>query len=163
MSASSGFVLNDDMYAAAQPISWISPSGGTEEHMVGGWRQHGLDKAAQGEADWVDDLELEGALEFSGPAPMSGHAPTHKPRILVLYGSLRPESFSRKLALECAVSNKPHLPTLSCLKRACLSSRGWEVMRVRASDLDMSLDHAANSREVGQRREGLQSPRAAPA
>src|SRR5690606_38386600 len=33
-------------------------------------------------------------------APGSGDGGAHAPRILILYGSLRPESYSRKLALE---------------------------------------------------------------
>lgn len=38
------------------------------------------------------------ALEI--PDPLQLGAATHPPRILILYGSLRPQSFSRKLALE---------------------------------------------------------------
>lgn len=39
------------------------------------------------------------ALEIPDPLRL-GAAATHAPRILILYGSLRPQSFSRKLALE---------------------------------------------------------------
>ncbi len=41
------------------------------------------------------------SLELPTPDRLTVEAPsTHKPRILILYGSLRPQSFSRKLALE---------------------------------------------------------------
>ena len=38
------------------------------------------------------DIPTQDKLDVSGPA--------HPPRILILYGSLRPQSFSHKLALE---------------------------------------------------------------
>lgn len=59
------------------------------------WRPHVLSDDA---ADWVKDLELSGAATFLPP----GTTKTHKPRILVLYGSLRETSFSRQTAYECA-------------------------------------------------------------
>ncbi|WP_202844839.1 arsenical resistance protein ArsH [Luteimonas saliphila] len=43
---------------------------------------------------------LTGALELPDPARLDPVGPRHPPRILLLYGSLRPASFSRKLALE---------------------------------------------------------------
>ncbi|MBT2767809.1 arsenical resistance protein ArsH [Stenotrophomonas sp. ISL-67] len=44
---------------------------------------------------------VRGALGIpSASALEAGPAPAHPPRILILYGSLRPQSFSRKLALE---------------------------------------------------------------
>lgn len=59
------------------------------------WRPHVLSEGAD---DWVKDLDLSGAASFSPP----GATKTHKPRILVLYGSLRETSFSRQSAYECA-------------------------------------------------------------
>ncbi|MGO3128353.1 MAG: arsenical resistance protein ArsH [Luteimonas sp.] len=40
------------------------------------------------------------AFRVPDPATLQVHTRTHPPRILILYGSLRPTSFSRKLALE---------------------------------------------------------------
>lgn len=59
------------------------------------WRPH---LVADDAADWVKDLELSGASSFTPP----GATTSHKPRILVLYGSLRETSFSRQSAYECA-------------------------------------------------------------
>ncbi|MCD9087662.1 arsenical resistance protein ArsH [Stenotrophomonas sp. SY1] len=39
-------------------------------------------------------------LPEPGTELLAGNGPGHRPRILLLYGSLRPESYSRKLALE---------------------------------------------------------------
>ena len=41
-----------------------------------------------------------GALELPDPARLDPAGAHHRPRILLLYGSLRPQSYSRKLALE---------------------------------------------------------------
>lgn len=41
-----------------------------------------------------------GAVDKPSSIALSASSHTHQPRILILYGSLRPESFSRKLALE---------------------------------------------------------------
>ena len=43
---------------------------------------------------------VPGALDVPHPSKLSLDGPEHPPRILILYGSLRPQSFSRKLALE---------------------------------------------------------------
>jgi len=43
---------------------------------------------------------MPGAAAMPDPEAFSPGAPGHRPRILILYGSLRPQSFSRKLALE---------------------------------------------------------------
>src|SRR5690606_584155 len=43
---------------------------------------------------------MPGAVAMPDPEALSPGAPGHRPRILILYGSLRPQSFSRKLALE---------------------------------------------------------------
>ena len=45
---------------------------------------------------------VPGALDVPSAAKLNdpGWQPPHRPRILILYGSLRPQSFSRKLALE---------------------------------------------------------------
>lgn len=40
------------------------------------------------------------ALQAPDPHKLAPDGPQHPPRILILYGSLRPQSFSRKLALE---------------------------------------------------------------
>ncbi|KAJ0400641.1 hypothetical protein P43SY_000926 [Pythium insidiosum] len=60
------------------------------------WRPHATSPPA--EDDWVQSLDLAGAATFVPP----GARLTHRPRILVLYGSLRQTSFSRCLAYECA-------------------------------------------------------------
>lgn len=60
------------------------------------WRPHVVPE--DDAADWVKELELSGAASFVPP----GAVKTHKPRILVLYGSLRETSFSRFAAYECA-------------------------------------------------------------
>lgn len=84
MSSTSGIDLtNEKLYTAASTISWTSPVTGAEErHDIGNWHAFQLPKAEG--IDWVDELELDGALGFSPPLPEG--APTHKPRILVLYG-----------------------------------------------------------------------------
>ena len=70
---------------------------------TGGWLQHrdpiGVVASGPGN-DWVTPLAepLAAARDFEPP----GCLKTHRPRILVLYGSLRESSFSRKLALETA-------------------------------------------------------------
>ncbi|KAF1728130.1 arsenical resistance protein ArsH [Pseudoxanthomonas mexicana] len=43
---------------------------------------------------------VPGALDVPHPSKLNLDDPKHPPRILILYGSLRPQSFSRKLALE---------------------------------------------------------------
>ncbi len=43
---------------------------------------------------------VPGALDVPHSSKLSLDGPEHPPRILILYGSLRPQSFSRKLALE---------------------------------------------------------------
>lgn len=57
------------------------------------WAREALEDAAKAAGA---DLSL--AAQFRAP----GAAVTHRPRILVLYGSLRQKSFSRLLAFECA-------------------------------------------------------------
>ena len=86
----------ETLYSGANPVLW---KGGDSELKIGGWHAYKID---DNEADdWVADLELEGALAFDPPMPDELRL-SHKPRVLVLYGSLRPESYSRKLAFECA-------------------------------------------------------------
>lgn len=60
------------------------------------WRPHVVPPTD----DWVQALagDLSDAINFKMP----GQTKTHKPRILVLYGSLRETSFSRFMAYECA-------------------------------------------------------------
>jgi len=103
MSADASITLSDDLYDKRRTCSWTNPQiegASAESHAIGGWLAHRVPPPSDGSKDWIDELELEGALAFAPPLPPN--APTHKPRILVLYGSLRPESFSRKLAFECA-------------------------------------------------------------
>ena len=79
---------------------------------VGGWLAHrsdvSLPGSGPGEEDWVnvvvnDPGNLVGAsIDYVQDFVPPGTALEHKPRILVLYGSLRESSFSRKLAHECA-------------------------------------------------------------
>jgi len=82
------------------------------EDGTGGWLGHRADVDAPGSgpgSDWVREAfsdpggvigtDLSAAAAFTPP----GAKLTHKPRILVLYGSLRePRSFSKFLAHECA-------------------------------------------------------------
>lgn len=78
------------------------------EDGTGGWLAHrsALDAPGSGPgADWVrdvvfghEDADLAGAAAFMPPSAQC----THPPRVLVLYGSLRETSFSRRLAHECA-------------------------------------------------------------
>jgi len=81
------------------------------EDGTGGWLAHrsDVDKPASGPGDdWVARVafdadgaygtDLSAARDFAVP----GATKTHKPRLLVLYGSLRERSFSKLLAYECA-------------------------------------------------------------
>ena len=61
--------------------------------LVGGWLAHQKDPRG-----WVDEVEIEGAINFRPP----GRTLEHAPRVLVLYGSLRERSFSKFQALEAA-------------------------------------------------------------
>mmetsp|Transcript_56470 Transcript_56470/g.156119 ORF Transcript_56470/g.156119 Transcript_56470/m.156119 type:complete len:243 (+) Transcript_56470:133-861(+) len=77
----------------------------SETDGTGGWLQHrsAIDAVGSGPGDdWVGALVATGALEAATNFVPPGATLTHKPRVLVLYGSLRASSFSRKLALECA-------------------------------------------------------------
>lgn len=78
---------------------------------TGGWLAHRSDLNMPGSGpgkDWVGEVfadsdgsvgaDLSAAASFVVP----GARLRHRPRILVLYGSLRETSFSRKLAHECA-------------------------------------------------------------
>jgi len=78
---------------------------------TGGWLAHRADVNKPGSGpgdDWVLETfadpngtigtDLSGAANFVVP----GAQLTHRPRILVLYGSLREASFSRKMAHECS-------------------------------------------------------------
>lgn len=78
---------------------------------TGGWLAHRADVTIPGSGpgeDWISQAvydtdgvvgaDLSDAAAFRPPAALL----THKPRILVLYGSMREASFSRKLAYECA-------------------------------------------------------------
>ena len=97
MSSTSGVDLtNEKLYTAASTISWTSPVTGVEEkHDIGNWHAFELPKAEA--IDWVDELELDGALGFCPPLPEG--APSHKPRILVLYGKRNPSKTNPKRTL----------------------------------------------------------------
>ena len=81
------------------------------EDGTGAWLAHRSERDVPGSGpghDWVSEVfadaedkhgaNLQDAARFQVP----GAQFKHRPRILVLYGSLRPSSFSRKLAFECA-------------------------------------------------------------
>jgi len=133
-------VIDDErLYREAKPVKWEKDG---KEYDIGGWSAHMFEaqKDKESEAtgenagsgaseDWIQSLELTRAKSFGHDAdpPLPPTAPKHKPRVLVLYGSLRPESFSRKLALECARA-RSHLHSLlsahACeLLLTCLCSR----------------------------------------
>jgi len=105
LAMSSDSILHDGLYTAKQAVTW-EKDGQTYE--IGGWAEHKLPPGTKDDSqdpeeqdtDWVDGLDLEGAIAFDPPMPDG--TPKHRPRTLVMYGSLRPESFSRKLAFECA-------------------------------------------------------------
>lgn len=82
-----------------------------EASKVGGWLQHRQELAKPGSGpghDWVDVVrrdakdEIGASIEYVENFRVPGAQLQHAPRILVLYGSLRESSFSRKLAYECA-------------------------------------------------------------
>ena len=78
---------------------------------VGGWLAHRSDASVPGSGpgnDWIDVVfrdpcdKTGASIEYVADFKPAGAALSHPPRILVLYGSLRETSFSRKLAFECA-------------------------------------------------------------
>lgn len=75
---------------------------------TGGWLAHrsDLDQPGSGPgSNWLADevvAGLDADLSSATAFVPAGAKCTHKPRVLVLYGSLRETSFSRKLAHECA-------------------------------------------------------------
>jgi len=78
---------------------------------TGGWLAHRNDVSKPGSgpgSDWTTHVvsDTDGTLGANLLAAQAFKVPSaqyaHPPRILVLYGSLRPSSFSRKLAYECA-------------------------------------------------------------
>ena len=78
---------------------------------TGAWLAHRNDKNVPGSGpghDWVSEVfadaeDEHGAnLKTAAAFQVAGARLKHPPRILVLHGSLRPSSFSRKLAFECA-------------------------------------------------------------
>jgi len=77
------------------------------DDQTGGWLAHRTDIDVPGSGpgqDWLQEVmygPYEGAADLSAAASFVA-ATGHRPRILVLYGSLRETSFSRKLAHECA-------------------------------------------------------------
>lgn len=62
---------------------------------VGGWQAH---RETTSSTDWIQEEVADYITKFDYEAMPIGRPP----RILVLYGSLRPTSFSRKLAYEFA-------------------------------------------------------------
>ena len=72
---------------------------------TGGWLQHRKDVNMVGSGpgdDWVGALVESQELAAASSFVPRGAQFSHKPKILVLYGSLRETSFSKKLALETA-------------------------------------------------------------
>ena len=61
------------------------------------WKNFVLPSSTEQSDDWIQDLELDSAKNF-----MIEEAKRSPCKILVLYGSLRSESYSKKLAYECA-------------------------------------------------------------
>lgn len=90
------------------PSDGYSLSGAADE--TGGWLSHRLNIDAPGSGpgeDWAreafaDDDGAVGADLSDAAAFASIGKLTHKPRMLVLYGSLRDTSYSKLLAYECA-------------------------------------------------------------
>ena len=77
----------------------------------GGWLAHRslVDVPGSGPGeDWIDVVrrdpkdEYGASIEYVESFSPPGRLIPHPPRILVIYGSLRETSFSRKLAFECA-------------------------------------------------------------
>lgn len=66
-----------------------------DSSVVAEWKSFQLQGEEELKADWVADLELDAAKAF-----MKESSTARPPRILVLYGSLRSTSFSKKLAYE---------------------------------------------------------------
>ena len=81
-------------------------------YVEGGWLAHRskLKKpgSGPGKEDWVDVVLRDPSDEFGASVDYvrdfrpPGVTLEHKARVLVLYGSLRETSFSKKLAFECA-------------------------------------------------------------
>ena len=101
--------------AAEEALKALEARGGYELEPgadgTGGWLQHRADVAVPGSgpgADWIDTVfrdpgDAVGAkIDYVADFVPPGAALRHPSRVLVLYGSLRETSFSRKLALECA-------------------------------------------------------------
>ena len=61
------------------------------------WKDYRLNGELAGENDWVQKLDLSGAQNFINLGQSK-----HPPKILLLYGSLRPVSYSKKLCYEFA-------------------------------------------------------------
>ena len=98
-------VVSDPAAKMAGPHGYAAEP--SPESGVGGWLAHrdavsGLPGSgpAGEDGDWVAAAatDLASAITYRPP----GASLTHRPRMLVLYGSLRPTSYSRLLAHECA-------------------------------------------------------------
>jgi len=75
------------------------------EDSTGGWLAHRsqLDLPGSGPGDdWIRRVRDDPDGDLASAATFSPGTLTHPPRILLLYGSLRETSFSRRLAHECA-------------------------------------------------------------
>lgn len=94
--------------ATEQEASYTLDGGYAKEPAAdgtGGWLAHRdqLDTPGSGPgSDWVREAFDHPASGLQSAATFSPGTLTHAPRILVLYGSLRSSSFSRRLAHECA-------------------------------------------------------------
>lgn len=93
-AAANGAAANGAAAAPAPPPHHPPIDGPDDDH----WRPHALLTDEARDADWVKDVELDGATAFDP----DGDAKSSPPRYLVLYGSLRERSYSRLLAFEFA-------------------------------------------------------------
>ena len=72
---------------------------------TGGWLAHRSEVDVPGSGpgnDWLKQVFDDPEADLASSATFSPGSMTHAPRILILYGSLRETSFSRRLAHECA-------------------------------------------------------------
>ena len=95
------------------------------------WKPFRAAAAGTAVPDWVASLELDAARAFA-PHAAAAAAPSHAPRFLILYGSLRGASYSRLLAFEFA-------RILEALGGDC---RVFDPKGLPPFDADLSAGHA---------------------
>eukprot|EP01134_Creolimax_fragrantissima_P005253 CFRG5253T1 len=91
-------VLDEPLRLAGEYGYSVTPN---PETGVGGWLPHRTDNDASASGpgnNWTDEVEVDDAINFLP----HGAVMYHRPKILILYGSLRESSFSKKTAYECA-------------------------------------------------------------